>query len=131
MHPLSYTAKSIYDATPDREQKYPNQAVGEANLKQLFGDDFENLIAETTGIQGIFGSDIDQDIVSGIAEWDTGSTAAYLNVIPFSEDEYEATIARRVDEYIVSSDIGEGRTAVFHVVVTGDSGEGVMFYQIV
>lgn len=131
MHPLSYTAKSIYEALPNRELKYPNQAAGETNLKQLFGDDFENLIAETTGIQGIFGSDIDQDIVNGIAEWDAGSTAVYLNVIPFSEDEYEAVITRRVDEYIVSSEIREGRTAVFHVVVTGDSGEGVMFYQVV
>ena len=130
MHPLSYTAKAIYDSIDNREEKYPNQAAGEANLKQLFGDDFENVIAKVTGIQGIFGSDIDQETIDGIVDWDSNSSTPFTIVIPFSEDKYEAVIPHRVDEYIASSEMEDGRTAVFHVVVTNDSGEGVIFYQV-
>ena len=134
MHPLACTSKAHYAAVTNNAQVYPNQAAGEAHLKQLLGDDYENIIAATVvgeGTPWIMGSDLDIEMVATINDWvNQSGVSPYTLLVPFSEEDYEALIPRRVDEFISSAVLEDGRTLVLHVVVTSDDGAGVIFYQV-
>ena len=97
-------------------------------------NDYENIIAATVvgeGTPWIMGSDLDIEMVATINDWvNQSGVSPYTLLVPFSEEDYEALIPRRVDEFISSAVLEDGRTLVLHVVVTSDDGAGVIFYQV-